>query len=363
MSQQDVERTATRARRILVQDLAIIQIGAFPSPRYRIASVLGRALGALERGAFEPARLPVALVTGLAFVPSLIAGLVFFKLEAAVGLALAVAIGGALHLAAWRLRQPAGESPVVAAVVGVALLGPTTPPLWVAGVALVAGCLELARARLAPRLGLEVGLVAFAAALAAGRGLVQGYVNPGTARALAEPIRLWAQFGGGAAAPINPVRLYVGNVPGPLFATSVMAVVIGAAWLWYARRLSLVVLLTFALGATLPAALMGWNVVYHLDSGPAWFVVALLLADRRRLPGSRAARPLLGVAAGLGTLAFRGSGVGIEAAFLAVAGLQAAVGLVDGAHWLVVNRRDVAGGLRQARTGAQVRLAARRPAA
>ena len=325
--------------------------------------MLGRALGALERGAFEPARVHPALVTGLALVPPVVAGLVFFKLAAALALAVALAVGGLLHLTAWRLRQPLGESPVLAAVIGVALLGPATPLSWAAAVAVVAGCLELARARLAPRLGLEMGLVAFAAALFAARGLVLAYLAPGTARALAEPVRLWMQFGGGAAAPVNPVRLYVGNVPGPLFATSVMAVVIGAAWLWYARRLSLVVLLTFGLGAALPAAVLGWNVGYHLDSGPAWFVVALLLADRNRLPDSRAARPLLGLAAGLATVAFRAQGAGIEAAFLTVAGLQAAVGLVEGAHWLLVHRRDVASGLRQARTGAQVRLAARRRAA
>lgn len=339
------------------------QIGVIPSPGYRIQTVLGRALGALERGAFEPARLNPSLVTAFALVPPVAAGLVFFQLPALVALAVAVGVGAAFHVAAWRLRQPLGGSPVLAAVIGVALLGPATPLTWVAAVAVVAGYLELARARLAPRLRLEAGLVAFAAALLVARQLVLAYVAPGTARALAEPIRLWMQFGGGAAVPVNPVRLYVGNVPGPLFATSLMAVVIGAAWLWYARRLSLVVLLSFGAGAAASAALLGWNVGYHLDSGPAWFVVALVLADRDRLPRSRAARPFLGLAAGLVTVAFRGQGAGIEAAFLAVAGLQVVVGLVEGAGWLLANRRDVASGLRQARTGAQVRMAAKRRAA
>lgn len=325
--------------------------------------MLGRALLALERACFEPGALPPAAVTAVAIAPAVIAGLVFFQLPALIALALAVALGGSMHALAWRMKQPVGESPALAAVVAVALIGPTTPPLWVLVIALSAGVLELARARLLPGLRVPVGLIVFAVAFFVARPLVATFVNPGTGRVLAEPIRLWAAFGGGAAAPIDPVRLYVGNVPGPIFATSLMAVVIGAAWLWYARRLSLVVLVTFALGAAAPALALRWNVGYHLDSGPAWFAVALLLADRHRLPASRAARPLLGVAAGVGTVAPRVVGAGIESAFFAVGGVLLAVAAVEGAGWLVRNRAAVAGRVHRIRTDAELRRAERRPAA
>jgi hypothetical protein len=63
----------------------------------------------------------------------------------------------------------------------------------------------------------QAGLVAYSLIFLSGRAMVDSYLRPGSLRPLAEPIRLWAAFGGGAAAPIDPTRLYVGNVPGPRF--------------------------------------------------------------------------------------------------------------------------------------------------
>ena len=321
--------------------------------------MLGRALAALERAVFEPATLPASAVTAIAVAPPIVAGLVFFQTRAAVALVLALAIGTFLHLLAWRLKQPLTASPVLASVVGVALVGAATAPAWIAAVALLAGGLDLLRQRYLPGMRVQAGLVAYGAVYLSGRSIVDGYLRPGSLQPLAEPIRLWAQFGGGAAAPIDPIRLYVGNVPGPLLATSLMAVNVGAAWFWYARRLSLAVPIAFAAGAAVPVALMHWNLGYHLDSGPAWFVVALVLADRDLLPASRAARPLIGFAAGVVALALRTRGTGIEATFLVVVGLQVAVAAVQGLDWLLQNRRTVGARLHVA----QVRVTTRGRAA
>jgi hypothetical protein len=125
----------------------------------------------------------------------------------------------------------------------------------------------------------------------------------------------------------------VGNVAGPVFATSLLAVVVGIAWLAYARRLSLVVAGCFLLGAVVTVALFHWDAMTHLDSGPTWFVAGLLLSDRRLLPGSWAVRPVLGFGAGLLSLALRVRGFGIEAAFLTVAGVQAVMAVVVIALW------------------------------
>src|SRR5207245_7810577 len=103
---------------------------------------------------------------------------------------------------------------------------------------------------------------------------------------LADPIGIWYDYFGPPAGPIDAVRLYVGNVPGPVFATSFLAIAIAIAWLAYARRLSLVVLAAFLFGALVPIYLFHWDPVFQLDSGPTWFVAGLLLADRRLLPGS-----------------------------------------------------------------------------
>jgi hypothetical protein len=228
-------------------------------------------------------------------------------------------------------------------------MGPGSPPSWVAVAAALGGALEVARRHWLPSLRADAGIAAAAAVFLASRGLTAAYLNPGGLKPLAEPIRLWSSYYGGASAPIDPVRLYVGNVPGPMFATSLLAVIIGAAWLWYAQRLSLAVLLGFAAGAAIPIALWHWDPAYQLDSGPGWFVISLLLADRAQLPDSRASRPLLGLAAGVTGVGLRRQGFGIEAIFLAVAGLQLAVATVEGAEWAVLHRRSLSRSIRAIR--------------
>ncbi len=307
------------------------------------------AIARVETAVFEPETLPPGVVVAVALTPSVLAGLVFFKLLAVESLTLAIALGGLSQVLAWRLRLGTGLTPLVAAVIAVALLGPGAPPEWVALAAALGAALEVARRRWLPSLRADAGITAAAAVFLASRGVTAAYLNPGRLKPLAEPIRLWSTYYGGASAPIDPVRLYVGNVPGPMFATSLLAVIIGAAWLWYAHRLSLAVLLGFAAGATIPIVLWDWNPAYQLDSGPGWFVISLLLADRAHLPDSRASRPLLGLAAGVTGVGLRRQGFGIEAIFLAVAGLQLAVAAVEGAEWAVLHRSRLNRSLRAIR--------------
>jgi hypothetical protein len=126
-----------------------------------------------------------------------------------------------------------------------------------------------------------------------------------------------------------------------VFATSLLAVVVGAAWLWYARRLSLGTIVAALLGACIPVALMGWNYGYQVVSGPLWFAVVFALADRRLLPRGGAARTLLAFATGVVVLTVRTLGYGIESAPIVIAGLQLAVGAVEGAGWLTSERELV----------------------
>jgi hypothetical protein len=96
---------------------------------------------------------------------------------------------------------------------------------------------------------------------------------------------------------------------------------------------SLVVLVSFFLGALVPIYWFHWDYAFQLDSGPTWFVAALLLADRRLLPGSWAIRPVLGFGAGLLAVGLRRRGYGIEAAFLTVAGFQAVMAVFVLIFW------------------------------
>jgi hypothetical protein len=300
--------------------------------------------GLLDRALFKPDTLPATATLSVGLLAPVVAGLILFRVAAAEMLVLAIAVGGIAHLSARLIHQPLQISPVIHAVVGVALIGPGASPAWALGVAVAASALELARVRLVPAFRIHAGLLAYSALYLLGRGGPAVYYRPyGSSRQLfPEPIALWqGPSFGGASTPLEPVTLYVGNVAGPVFATSLLAVVIGAAWVWYARRLSVSAVATVLLGACIPVALMGWNYGYQVDSGPLWFMVVFAFAERAVLPRRGAVRMLLGFAAGVVIVAIRASGYGIESAAVAIVGLQLVVGLVEGAGWLISDRETV----------------------
>ena len=298
----------------------------------------------LDRAAFKPATLPDDLVTGIALLPAVFAGLVIFRLPAAQMLAIAAG-AGALGLIAsrwiWRSQfAHGGASPLLAAVFGVALVGAGAGPAVTAYVAGLAVVLELLRARFMPAIRAQAGLIAYALIAIATRGASSAYVNPANGAPFGDPLATWYQFFSPASSPIDPVRLYVGNVPGPVFATSLMAVAVGVAWLAYARRVSLVVLFGFFVGGLLAVYTLLWDPLVQLDSGPTWFVAGLILADRRLLPDSWAVRPTLGFAAGLFAIGLRRppqgtwlAGHGLEIAFFTVALIQVVMAIVVVVVW------------------------------
>jgi hypothetical protein len=79
-----------------------------------------------------------------------------------------------------------------------------------------------------------------------------------------------------------------------------------------------------------------------------WFAVALILADRHRLPAGLASRPLLGFTAGLVAMALRVRGFAVEGVFLTVAGLQMTVSAVEALSWTTANRKALWLSLRRA---------------
>jgi NQR2, RnfD, RnfE family len=304
-----------------------------------IRGVLARAARWLDKAAFSPDTLPDDLVIGLALTPPVIAGLLIFKLAALEMLVVALVLGLVGYAAArliFRNFTPRPESsPLIAAVIGVALVGPNAPILISVEIAVLAVALELVRSRYAPAVHAQAGLIAYALVALATRGAPFAYINPATGRGFGDPVNIWYRFFSPGSGPIDPIRLYVGNVPGPVFATSLMAVAVGVAWLAYAKRLSPIVALCFLLGAIIPIAYFHWDFVFQLDSGPTWFVGALILSDRRLLPGSWAARPILGFAAGLIGVGLRSRGFGIEAVFFTVAAMQTLVAIVVILMWSV----------------------------
>lgn len=302
-----------------------------------IPKVLARVGAWLDRAAFHPTSLPDDLVTCIAVTPPVVAGLIIFKFPAAEMLLVAVAIGGAAQLTFgwfWSRGDPKRPtSPLMAAVVGVALVGVGAGLVTSIEIAAAGVVLELIRARFVPAIRAQTGLFAYAAVAVFTRGAQAVYINPASGRPFGDPITTWYRFFSPASAPIDPIRLYVGNVPGPVFATSLMAVIVGAAWFAYSRRVSLAALASFAIGALVPIYLLHWDYLFQLDSGPTWFVAALVLADRRLLPDSWAARPFIGFVAGVFAVGLRRSGNGVEVAFMTVAAVQAVMAVMAVGVW------------------------------
>ena len=274
---------------------------------------------------------------GLALVPPIAAGLVIYKAPAAEMLGIAVAAGAVGVVAAqllWRHQRPRQlGGALIASLFGVALVGAGASLLVSIEIVVLAMILELLRARYIPAIRAQAGLIAFAVVLLATRGAPLTYFDPNGTTNPRDPIDTWYQLFHQSAWTLDPVRLYVGNVPGPVFATSLLAVAVGVAWLAYARRVSLVVLVAFVLGALIPVYTFHWDPLFQLDSGPTWFVAGLLLANRSLLPESWALRPMLGFAGGLFAIGLRHNGYGIEAAYLSVATLQAVMAVIVIVYW------------------------------
>ena len=299
------------------------------------SSLTTRFGGFLDRAAFRPATLPDDLVTGIALLPCIVAGLIIFRVPALRMLAVAAAAGAVGVIAArWLLhRQRSGASTAIAAMFGVALVGAGANLYIAAEVAVLAVVLELLRARYIPAIRAQAGLIAFAVVALITRGAPFVYFDPNGTTNPRDPIDTWYQLFHQSAWALDPIRLYVGNVAGPVFATSLLAVAVGVAWLTYARRVSLVVLVAFLAGSLVVIYTFHWDPLFQLDSGPTWFVAGLLLADRRLLPESWALRPMLGFAAGLFAVGLRRNGYGIEAALLTVAAVQAAMAVIVIVYW------------------------------
>jgi hypothetical protein len=301
--------------------------------------VLAKAGAWLDRAAFKPASLPDDLVTVVALTPCVAAGLVIFRLPALRMLAIALAIGTLGLIASYvvlRNQVPRRAfSSLIAAVFGVALIGAGASLVITIEIALLAVVLELLRARYMPAIRAQAGLIAFAAVALATRGAPFTYINPSgkTFGDAIDPIDTWFRFFHQSAWTLDPIRLYVGDVSGPVFATSLLAVAVGVAWLAYARRVSLAVLLAFLVGALAAVYTLRWDVLFQLDSGPTWFVAGLLLADRRLLPDSWSIRPTLGFAAGLFAIGLRHEGYGVQAAYFIVAAIQATMAVLAIVIW------------------------------
>lgn len=268
----------------------------------------------------QPEQLSYDLGYALALAPLIAAGLIFFRQDAVLIFAVAFLAGVvcllALQLGRLTFGLPAwvghkASHPLVASFLIACFLSPRTP-LWLTATAVIIFVLldtivwpQLQRVMLHP------ALIVFGLLFIAERQVGVTFVNPFDGRRLGDPLTLWYQL----RIIVDPVKLYVGNVPGPLGATSAGAVLLGLIYLWYARKISLGIVLGFLTGVAIPAAVIGSDVAFQLSSGPALFVAGLIAADRRRVLLAEPFTFVFGLAAGALTMVLRGYGQGQEAAW------------------------------------------------
>jgi Na+-translocating ferredoxin:NAD+ oxidoreductase subunit D len=269
----------------------------------------------------QPEQLSYDLAYALALLPLVIVGLVFFRPEAIMLFATSFLSGIvcllALLLARLAFSLPAwigykATHPLVASILIAVFFSPLTPA-WVASVAVILFIVvdTVLWPRL-PRVIMHPALIVFGLLYLVQRQLHFGFINPFDRRPLADPLSLWYQY----KIVVDPIKLYVGNIPGPLGLTSAAAVLLGLVYLWYTRKISLGVFGGFLIGlAVLAAALPGADAGFQLSSAPALFLAGYVAADRRRVPVSEPWAVAFGVAAGLGTMVGRWYGQGQDAAW------------------------------------------------
>src|SRR5712692_1891132 len=200
-SRQDVGWKATRACRLSLKAQRD-DLGQTRRSRVDLYNpcVLARAGAWLDRAAFNPQSLPDDLTFGIALDPPVVAGLIIFKLPAVEMLTIAFAFGISGHILAlllWRRHMPPPQaSPLLAAVIGVALVGAGARLAASIAIAALAVTLELVRARYVPAIRAQTGLFAYAIVAMVTRGAPFMYANTVTGKAAFDPIWIWHQYFG-----------------------------------------------------------------------------------------------------------------------------------------------------------------------
>jgi hypothetical protein len=196
------------------------------------------------------------------------------------------------------------------------------------------------------RVMLHPAIIVFGLLFVIDRQLGVGFVNPFDGRHLEEPLMLWYRFGGNI---IDPVKLYVGNVPGPIGVTSAGAVLLGVTYLWYARKISLGIVAGFLCGVAAVALAIRSDLGFQLASGPSLFLAGYVAADRRRVLISESQALLFGAAAGVATMILRFYGQGLQAAWMGLAVASLVVTIILRAQLLLRGRGRAASGSTQLR--------------
>jgi Na+-translocating ferredoxin:NAD+ oxidoreductase RnfD subunit len=267
----------------------------------------------------QPEQLSYDLAYALALLPLVIAGIVFFLQDALLLFAISFLSGIvcllALQLARLTFGLPAwvgykGTHPLVASVLIACFFSPRTPAWIAASMVILFIVIDTVLWPQLRRVMIHPALIVFGILYLIQLPLHIGYVAADP-RHLDDPLLLWYTKG----IVIEPVKLYVGNAPGPIGAASAAAVLLGVTYLWYTRKISLGVVVAFLCGVAAVALAIRSDVGFQLASGPSLFLAGYIAADRRRVLLPERFTFAFGLVAGVATMILRWYGQGQQAAW------------------------------------------------
>jgi Na+-translocating ferredoxin:NAD+ oxidoreductase subunit D len=268
----------------------------------------------------QPEQLSYDLAYALALLPLVIAGIVFFLQDALLLFAISFLAGIvcllALQLARLTIGLPAwvgfrAAHPLVASILIACFFSPRTPAWIAAAIVILFIVVDTVLWPQLQRVMLHPALIVFGILFVIQRQLGIGFTNPFDSHRLDDPLLLWYKL----QIVIDPVKLYFGNVSGPIGVTSAGAVLIGVTYLWYTRKISLGVVIGFLFGIAATAAAIRSDVGFQLASGPSLFLAGYIAADRRRVLIPERFTFVFGAAAGVVTMILRWYGQGQQAAW------------------------------------------------
>src|SRR5438270_2688793 len=314
VSSQDLHRDFGRS----------VQVGAKfarSSTTMLVVRQLWRALhGVPQLLLVQPEQLTYDLAYALALLPLVIAGIVFFLQDAILLFAMSFLAGIVclltLQLARLTVGLPAwvgfkATHPLVASILVACFLSPRTPAWVAATLVILFVIIDTVLWPQLHRVMLHPALIIFGLVFVIDRQLGIGFINPFDGRHLDDPLLLWYRL----QVMSDPVKLYGGNVPGPIGVTSAGAVLLGVTYLWYTRKLSLGVIAGFLAGIAAVAMVLRSDLGFQLASGPSLFIAGYIAADRRRVVLGPRFTFLFGAAAGVAVMILRWYGEGLQASW------------------------------------------------
>ena len=271
----------------------------------------------------QPEQLGYDLAYALALLPLVIAGIVFFLQDALLLFAISFLAGIvcllALQLARLTFGLPAwvgfkATHPLVASMLIACFFSPHTPAWIGASMVILFIVIDTVLWPQLRRMMIHPALIVFGILYLIQLPLHIAFTNPFDGHRLDDPLLLWYKL----QIVIDPVKLYVGNAPGPIGVTSAAAVLLGVTYLWYTRKISLGLVVGFLCGVAGLAIAIRSDLGFQLASGPSLFLAGYIAADRRRLLLPERFTFAFGLAAGAATMILRWYGNGQQAAWQAL---------------------------------------------